>query len=301
MIIRNAAVMVAGVLSVAVLAGCSTTAGAGTNGEATDKKLAKLVPEKYRQSGVIKGASSFTAPPLYYYAAGNKPSGMVVDMVELAAGKLGLKVQWAQMPYDGIIPALNSGRIDVSGSQFSATKANLKVASTVSPWMESDSVVVAADNPLGIEKVEDLCGRSIGYTAAAAPDHAVVTSLIKWCRSHGHPAPIRRALKDAHAATLAIQSGQVDTHLVGYTTARYSAEKSNLEVVLEGKFARRASGVVLAKDNAALAKALAAGFKEAMKDGSYQKVMKKWGDKGNALDQVFMNETGPAWADILEK
>ena len=95
------------VLSVGLLAGCGS-----------DKKEAQLT----QTAGVLKVGSETTFPPFEFAEENtNKYIGFDVDLSEEVAKRLGLKLEFVSMGFDALIPATQSGNIDMIAAGINAT------------------------------------------------------------------------------------------------------------------------------------------------------------------------------------
>ncbi|EOH9743587.1 transporter substrate-binding domain-containing protein, partial [Campylobacter jejuni] len=57
----------------------------------------------------------------FNYKENSKLTGFDTDLVEEIAKKNGIKVVWVETNFDGLIPALKAGKIDMIASAMSAT------------------------------------------------------------------------------------------------------------------------------------------------------------------------------------
>jgi PAS domain S-box-containing protein len=99
------------------------------------------------------------APPFYFVEPGGRPLGMAVDVMNAAANRLGLTLQWVQIaePSDA---ALRAGRIDLWPTlPVAAAAAPLAVTE---PWLESDFFLVCLRGT-GIGAPDDTAGRVVTF------------------------------------------------------------------------------------------------------------------------------------------
>ncbi|WP_160573831.1 transporter substrate-binding domain-containing protein [Actinomadura physcomitrii] len=269
--------------SMALLTACgggtSDKAGKSTTLPSADPALVKLVPHDIRSAGVVKGASSFTTPPLYTFADdGKTPSGVLVQLVDNAAALLGLKVSWSQIPYAGIVPALNSGKADLSGSQFSSTAANLQAANILSIYKNTVGLSVLAKNKGTYGDLTGACGKTFAVIRGSSIEAPALAKIDAACRSAGRPAARSAAYAGAADAYTAVRSGRVDGFLDSLAPANEVTERTKgvFAVAFAGRFDVYDSGFAIAKRRPDLAKAFAAAFDASLKNGSYQKIMARW-------------------------
>jgi polar amino acid transport system substrate-binding protein len=96
----------------------------------------------------------FGFPPFGFVDKQGNPAGFDVDAVNWIAKKMGFKVKHQPMDWDGIIPALTSGKIDFIASGMSATaERNELVDFTIPYYVVTQVLVVQPDDDRGLEQV----------------------------------------------------------------------------------------------------------------------------------------------------
>src|SRR5579883_1982209 len=125
-------------LSVVALAASPPAAHDNEAGEAVasavqaDSELAASVPAAIRHRGtLIIGAQMQQQPEDFYAEDGRTPIGFEVDLAHALAQVLGLRVEYQTMAFDALIPALRSGRVDVTMSAMNDTRPREKTISFV--------------------------------------------------------------------------------------------------------------------------------------------------------------------------
>ena len=254
----------------------STDSSPGTTAKA-DPSLAGLLPADVKKSGVVLGASSFTTPPLYTFESdGKTPSGVLVQLIENAAAHMGVKVRWSQLPYAGQVPALESGKIQITGSQYSATTENKASTNIVSVYKNTLALVVPAKKKADYTSLSDACGKSFAAPLGSTIEAHALDVVNKSCDS-SHKSKLVR-FPSAPAALTAIKSGRVDGYFYSLASANYAVKQSpsDFATVFTDEFEKYNSGFAVAKDATQLADAFAAAFNATIKDGTYAEIMKKW-------------------------
>ena len=70
---------------------------------------------------LLVGTESSYAPFEFTNQDG-KLVGFDIDLTEAIAKELGLEVEWMQMPFDGLIPAMLTGQVDMAAASFTITE-----------------------------------------------------------------------------------------------------------------------------------------------------------------------------------
>ncbi len=111
-------------------------------------------------------------PPEAYQDASKQPTGIDWDINKAVLDVLGIKkinVVW--MPWESVIPALLSRRIDVIGADIHVTPERIKVISFSGPaWWYGPVLIVRKGNPLNIIGYDQLKGRKVGTITGSAAD-----------------------------------------------------------------------------------------------------------------------------------
>lgn len=276
------------------LSACGSGGGSAAVATKADPQLAKLVPQDIRTKGTLAGGASFDTRPMNFYAPGNKPDGVILDLLEAAAGKLGLTINWAHIPYDGLIPALQSKRIDIAGAQISKTSEDDGVVNLIAFYQASSGLLVPAGH--NYTKDTDACGTRFGLTKGSTINQDTADKINAECKAAGLPALHYLYFNSFNAGADAVRSGRVDS-LVNSTPQiqlAVKADRSSLGGTLMGKLAVRATGVALPKEDTQLTRAFQAAFNKMMADGEYASILKKWDLSGMAIKKALVNDQIPA-------
>lgn len=96
----------------------------------------------------------FGFPPFAFVNDQGQPSGFDVEAVNWIAEKMGFKVVHQPTDWDGIIPALTSGKIDFIASGMSATAERAQIVNFTIPYYQVTQVlVVGKDNTATLDEM----------------------------------------------------------------------------------------------------------------------------------------------------
>jgi ABC-type amino acid transport substrate-binding protein len=119
---------------------------------------------------VINVGTESTYPPYESRDENNKLQGFDIDMMDSIAQKIGKKINWVDMPFDSLIPALLSKKIDIIAAGMSATAERAKKVAFSTPYEISMSTfIVKADND-SIKSIADLNGKTITVQLGTVQD-----------------------------------------------------------------------------------------------------------------------------------
>lgn len=263
--------------------------GSGTSGAQAQPSLVQLVPKDIRSKGWISGGSNFNGRPLDHYSSGTKPDGVLIDILAGAAARMGLKIRWTQISYSGLIPALQSGRIDIAGAQISPTPASKDVVNFLAFYKGSSSLLVRKGT--SYKTNTDACGTRFALTAGSILDKTTADGINKQCAAAGKPGLKDQGYPSLSAAEVALRAGRIDSFLFGTPQSLYAAKADpRLAVTLSGQLGIRDTGVALAKKNPELTKAFKASINSMIADGEYAKILAKWDLSTIAIDRAEIND-----------
>lgn len=119
---------------------------------------------------VINVGTESTYPPYESRDENNKLQGFDIELMDSIAEKIGKKINWVDMPFDSLIPALLSKKIDIIAAGLSATAERAKKVAFSTPYEISLSTfIVNADND-SIKSIADLQGKVVTVQLGTVQD-----------------------------------------------------------------------------------------------------------------------------------
>ena len=107
--------------------------------------------------------------PWEFQDASGEIVGFEVDLVNEVAKRLNKTVAFENIPFNGLFPAVQSGRINMAVSSITITDKRLESVSFAQPYYDSDqSLTVLAAS--GITGTADLKGKTVGVDTASTGD-----------------------------------------------------------------------------------------------------------------------------------
>lgn len=216
----------------------------------------------------FKVATEPTFPPFEMQSEDGKGlQGFDIDLMEAIGREVGLDVEFESLPFDGIIPALQSGTIDGAISGITITADRAKSVTFASPYFKAGLAIAVQENNTTIENFEDLQGKriavQIGTTGAMEAEkipNAQVTAF--------------------DSAVLALQelvNGKVDAVVNDGPVTLYAIKEAGLKgVKVVGELVTEEFyGIALPK-NTDKVKLLNYGLYEILRNGTYTRIYQKW-------------------------
>jgi polar amino acid transport system substrate-binding protein len=105
----------------------------------------------------------------YEYVQDGKIVGYGTEMLHMILGKLeGVKVNQLDLPFQGILPGLTTGKWDLGGTSIVITKARSEHFAFTLPIGDATAVLLKRKGDTTIMKPEDLNGKIVGSQAGSA-------------------------------------------------------------------------------------------------------------------------------------
>ncbi len=107
--------------------------------------------------------------PWEFEDANGKVTGFEVDLVNEIAKRLGKTVEFVNTPFNGLFPAVQSGRINMAISSITITEKRLASVTFAQPYYDSDqSLTVTAAS--GITGLKGMSGKVVGVDTGSTGD-----------------------------------------------------------------------------------------------------------------------------------
>jgi polar amino acid transport system substrate-binding protein len=304
---RTAAVGAIAVAGALLLTGCGDqTEGGNDSGskETASSSSAPLfdkLPANIQKAGVIKVGTNAEYAPMEYQDGG-KIVGVDPDIAAALGKQLGVEFKFTSGSFDGLITSLNSGRYDVAMSSITDTKARQEglddKGKKLGPGVDfvdyftaGTAVYVQKGNPKKINSIADLCGQTAAVQRGTTYEQALKDQSKKCTDGGGKKITIEPFENDTEAQTRVKSGGAVagvNDYPVAVDLARKADGGNAFEVVGEqvdaGPF-----GIAVNKDNKELTEALEAAVNAIIEDGTYKKILEKWGAESGAIDKAAIN------------
>jgi polar amino acid transport system substrate-binding protein len=300
-----AALAALAVLSLPALTGC----GSGGTGDAAEAdapappgdpvaavrevgSIAALLPAGVREAGTLRVGSSVGAPPSAYYPEGedNEPQGQDIDIADAVAKVLGIRLERQDASFETILPALGSGKYDVGTGNFGVTSARLRTIDFVTYINDGQGFAVRRGDTSFGERVTDLvqlCGRTVGIGAGTTFE-ATLDAEKDVCAKAGEK-PYDVKVFSENAATLtALQQGRIDVIMSTVNGLRYQASQPAAGTDFLGEYRRLDVGFAFRKGSP-LTRAFRAAVNRLIEDGTYDRILGKWGTTASAIETSRIN------------
>jgi len=269
--------------------GSSSTSSSSSTSAAVDPQLAAGVPAKIKEAGkLVVGSDASYAPNEFLDTDGKTVVGMDVDIFTAVAQKMGLKAEFQNAGFDTIILGVKSGKFDIGVSSFTINDERKKQVNMVSYFNAGTQWAVKAGNPKKVDP-ENACGLSIGVQKGTVQVDDL-TARSKKCTDAGKPAIKQIIDADQSKVTASVISGKSDAMLADSPVGLYAVQQTKGQLEALGEIYDAAPyGVVVPKDQTEFAQSFAVALKALKEDGTYDKILDKWGNASGAIGDFQVN------------
>ena len=195
-----------------------------------------------------------TYPPFEFHDKSGALVGYDIDLVDAVAAKMGKKVKWVDMAFDGLIPALMTN----------------KIVSFSDAYLITYSAFVTLKDDDRIKGVSDLAGKKVSVQLGTTEDLYVSTV-------EGVDVKKFSKLDDAIRE---ISLGRVDAAFMDEPVARdyISSEqfKGKLQIAFTVELEGAPKAIAVNKSDTKLLDAVNKALKEIKDDGTLETINKKW-------------------------
>jgi len=267
-------------------ASAGPSAGADPYGVTKDEALAKTLPAAIQSAGVLKiGTDPTYAPNEYKDDAGN-PIGWDIDLANAMAAKLGVKAQYTAAKFDNIIPSIVGGKYDLGVSSFTDTVEREKQVDFVNYY--SAGVLWASAKGKDVDP-NNACGLKVAVEAGTYEDTEEIPAKSKACTDAGKPAIQVFKYDGQDQATNALVLGQVDAMSADSPITEYAIHQQSDKIQAAGEtFDVAPYGFATAK-GAELTDVIKNTVQALIDDGTYMKILQKWGVEDGAVTAADVN------------
>lgn len=261
---------------------------------ATQKKDTALnakLPADIRSAGVIKVGTEAQYPPFESLAGDNKTIvGLDPDLAKAIGEVLGVKVTYTNIAFDGLLPALDSGRFDMVQAAVTDTKAREKQYDFVDYFMTGQAIVVKKGNPEEISGVDDLCGRPVAVLKGSTQLKMLEGFNAKECAGSAIEITSLPTDKDA---LLQLQSGRAEATFTQDAVGAYNVKNigggNQFEIANAEALLPTPVGMVFDKKDAQLRDAISAAITAVIESGAYDEILAKYSLSAGAVDAPTLN------------
>lgn len=253
--------VVALVLVAAMLVGCAS-------------KPSSVLDKIQKDKKVLVGTSADYPPYEYVDDAGNK-TGFDIDLMTEIAKRMGVELVWVDMPFDSLVAAVSSGKLDMSISCFNYDTERDKIVDFSEAYYTTEDAFVVSNTFTGtITKPEDAANYKVGVQSGTVQDGWLTDNLVT-------PGLLKEAnlsrYERVDQAALDLANGRIEVLMADYVPVQaLVAQNPNLKVVYHGELSTGPINIVLPDGDAPLKAEIDRIIKELQAEGFIDKLAVKY-------------------------
>ena len=202
--------------------------------------------------------------PPFEYVENGEIAGFDAEIIKEAAKRMGIEYKWLNTNFDGLIPALQTKKVDIVIAGMSVTPEREKAVNFSVPYLTSNvAIVTNSKNP--IKDMNDLSGKSYGVELGTTKEN----SARKIAGAEVVP------FSSTTGALVALKSGKVDGMVLDESVSSKYIEK-NPELVLVGVMEGEPKAAAFNKDDKELMENFSKVLEEMITDGTVAELREKY-------------------------
>jgi polar amino acid transport system substrate-binding protein len=260
-----------------------------------DDQLAKLLPADVADAEEISVATNAPYPPFIdFVEEGNTEdfTGLDFDLMTAMAARLGIAAPFQQQPFDGLVPGLQAGKYDAIVGGITDNFERQETATFVDYSASGTGIAVVAGNPEGIATMADLCGTDVA--AQKASKQVGLLKDFSDAECDGDAIAVTEYPQNTDAVQ-ALLAGRADAIAATRVNLLEDADKlaGKVEVIDDpaapNGYEASPNGFGFVKDDAELAEAFRASLQSLIDDGTYDKILAKYGQEAIAIPKATVD------------
>ncbi|HWK47745.1 MAG TPA: ABC transporter substrate-binding protein [Stellaceae bacterium] len=254
-----------------------------------DTALVKMVPADMAGKPFTV-AVALGSPPDDFRDEKGEVVGWEIDILRAATQSLGLGLDLRPTTFDTLIPGLQAKRFDAAVGQMGVSVVREKVVDMIGTLLGNELLAGYADNPISVKTLDDLCGVTVATTRGSR-EMVFVEEYQPKCAAAGKKPINALAFNDGNGAAEAMMSRRADLFWLGSTAVSYFVAQTKGRTKVVGSYTDTSYiGVALPKGSD-MAAPLQAAIQHLIDNGTYGKIVTKWGLGEGAVKQAPLNPT----------
>jgi len=241
-----------------------------------------------KEGKVLRIGTSATREPFCFVDKNQKVTGHDGELALRIASELNRPVEFFDMKFSALIPALQSGKVDLIVAGMTATEERAKSVNFTQSYFQNSQVIIVKrsdeegvdDKSIQIKTIEDYKDKKIGVLIGSTHDLYAKENL---------PNAQIFQYKTPPEIILAVKTGKVDAAIYN-TESLYEIIRNDSELQIAGDtlFAVPV-GMGFNKGNSVLREKFNEFLKEIVNNGIYDDLVKRWITEGKSDSPVINN------------
>jgi polar amino acid transport system substrate-binding protein len=238
-------------------------------------------PSSISSAGKLLFCSDITYPPEEFYE-GTKPVGSDIEIGTAIAAQMGVKADFQNTGFDGIIPALQSKKCDAVISGMNDTPARRKQVDFTDYLSVGQSFMVKKGNPEKITSIAANAGKTVSVEVGTTNADYLLAQSKLLVKAGKKPITVKTFPKDTDAAN-ALATGKVDAYFGDAPVVAYYVGKAPSQFAFGGKAVNPIAVGIATRKGDPLTAAMRKAVTNLYADGTIKKILAKWKMSSTAM------------------
>ncbi len=276
------------VVAVAALAltGCTNDDTKAPAGESDASQASIVTYDDIKATGTLIIGTDAEYPPNEYKDASGNPTGWGVELADAVAKEMGLTPKWEIMSFDGILPRIEEGAVNMGSSSFTDNATRQKTVDFVN-FLNAGSMWAA---PKGSTvNPDDACGLTIAVQADTVQHTDELPAKSKACTDAGKPAIEILPFDGQPAVTTAVLQGQAAAFSADFPVTVDAVNSTDGQLQTVGEMFDAAPYGFAVQKGSGMAEEVQKALQTLMDNGTYLDILTKAGFEAGAIKTATIN------------
>ena len=224
-----------------------------------------------KEAKVLVGTEPTFPPFEFLDKATGEITGFDIELIKAIGADQGFEVEIKNLGFDGLVPAIVSGNIDLAASGMTITQEREKIVSFSDAYINAGLALAVRAGDAEIASVEDLQGKTVG--AQIGTTGAIKVKELEDSGKLGKGI----TYNTIDMAMLDLINGGVDAVINDLPVTKvYIARQPGKVKMVGGVLTSESYGFAMNKKNDELLTKINKGLENLKKNGEYEKLMKKY-------------------------
>ncbi|MBI4028625.1 MAG: ABC transporter permease subunit [Verrucomicrobia bacterium] len=231
------------------------------------------------------GADSEGGAPFAFQDPANprRVIGYEVDLIEAIGNELGVKTEFVQNQWDGLIPGLDRGNYDVAINGIEITPDRAAIVAFSDPYFVTYEQLTVRRDTENIATLKDCVGKVVGTLKATLAERIL----------HEQPGIEVRSYDGQVNQFEDLANGRLDAVLIDQPIAIYYGQPNPKLKVTGAPIGRMSYGIAVRKDNRDLLREVNGALSRLTRNGKLREIYERWG-LWNAPMAELLHDSSPS-------
>jgi polar amino acid transport system substrate-binding protein len=226
-------------------------------------------------SNKLKVGTSADYPPYEYVDETGKMTGFDVELMNEIGKRMGVDLEWVDMPFDSLIAAVQEGKIDLSIACFNySAERDLEVDFSDAYYTSEDAFIAGAGFSGTFAKPEDAANYIVGVQSGTVQDDWLTSNLLD---AGLMDADNLKRYERVDQAALDLNAGRIDIMMADYVPAKAILKQyTGFQVLYNGELSTGPLNIVLKDGDSELQGKINKIIKELLDEGFVDQLAVKY-------------------------